>query len=166
MIALGSTAATWRKFDRETAIFDIERKYLVILHPGLALRCGTERRLAFEVAGVYRSVYSFIGAYTPICWTTFAPLRIRDAHESVVRLPVPARRSPRPIKASGEGARGPIQGIELPVRASRQEHDAWPGHARQELSVRSGDPNARTGRNWAATGSVFPLSQFATCRNS
>src|SRR5215510_10082742 len=107
MIALDSTAATWRTFDRETAIFDIERKYVVILHPGVDLRCGTERRLAFDVADGYRSVCPFIGAYAPICRTTFAPLRIRDAHDSVVRLPVAARRSPRPIEVSGERARVP-----------------------------------------------------------
>src|SRR6266550_1209507 len=31
-----------------------------------------------------------IGAYTPTCPTTFAPLRIRDAHESVGQSPVAA----------------------------------------------------------------------------
>jgi hypothetical protein len=76
-IALDRIAAAWRKFDRETASFGVEREYVVILlAPWFGRETGTERRreLHGEVARpvvlddlghvVHRRTH--IGAYTPI----------------------------------------------------------------------------------------------------
>jgi len=50
--------------------------------------------------------------------------------------------------------------------AARTRRLAWTRSARVVGTVGSYPRNARTGRNRAATGSVFPLSQFATWRSS
>src|SRR6266850_363708 len=70
-----------------------------------------------------------IGAYTPICRTTFAPLRIRDAHESGVQSPVDAPSDP-PGDATlrpGAGGARPAGAPALDAARKRDRPEDRPG---------------------------------------